>query len=358
VTDLPTAVCCSGPEAEEPGLLALDADGPTLTERFATDVPAPTYAAIAPDGDRCVTVHDHDGGRLRSYALEAEGFRELDRVSTGDEGPAYVALANGAGAALVANYAGGSVAIASIAPDGSFDGEPKVLDHEGSGPDADRQATPHPHSFVPRPAASGDRDALAHAPDLGTDEVWSYEVDPATGRIEPATPARRHVHDGAGPRHLAFHPGGHVGYVANELDSTMTVLAIDPASGGLDVVETVDTLPEAVRESERAENYPADVAVHPSGEWVYCSNRGHDSIAVFSIEEDGQVSPVEVVPTNGEWPRSIALAPDGQHLFVANRHSERVVTFSIDPTDGTLAPTDEVQSVPDPICLAVRPARV
>jgi len=191
---------------------------------------------------------------------------------------------------------------------------------------------------------------VAYVPDLGTDRLVAYGLDTAAGRLRPDAAPDVELHAGAGPRHLAFAPDGGYAYLINELDSTLTGLERDPATGAMSIVETVDTLPR----DYDGENYTADVHVHPSGEVVYGSNRGHDSIAVFDAAEGG-LTPRDHVPTGGEWPRNFALDPAGDHLFAENADTDDVHVFDVDD-DGGLHATDRAVTVPSPVCMQFRPS--
>jgi 6-phosphogluconolactonase len=185
-----------------------------------------------------------------------------------------------------------------------------------------------------------------YVPDLGTDRVWVYDFDPEAGRLEPADCGHVDVHAGAGPRHITFHPNDRYAYLINELDSTVTAFERDADTGGLESFATVTTLPDDFD----GENTTADIHVHPSGEYLYGSNRGHDSIAIYELDADGRPSLVGTEPTGGEWPRNFALDPTGRFLYAENADSDTIVTFRI-RDDGTLVRTENVVEVPSPVCM-------
>jgi 6-phosphogluconolactonase len=193
---------------------------------------------------------------------------------------------------------------------------------------------------------------FAISADLGLDEVFVYRFDPAKGTLAPDNPPFAKVNPGAGPRHFAFHTSGKFGYVLNEMQSTVTVFSYEPASGALHMLQTVSTLPKGFE----GETKTAEVQVHPSGKFLYGSNRGHDSIAVFEINNrKGTLTPIAYTPTLGKTPRNFAIDPTGSYLFAANQDSDSIVLFRIDPNTGRLTPTGHVLEVPSPVCVTFVP---
>jgi 6-phosphogluconolactonase len=176
--------------------------------------------------------------------------------------------------------------------------------------------------------------------------VFVYDLDPEAGTLEPADCGHVDVHAGAGPRHLDFHPNGHYAYLINELDSTVVAFERDADTGALEAVATVTTLPEEFD----GENVTADVHVHPSGDYLYGSNRGHDSIVSYELGDDGRPTLMEIESTLGECPRNFAVDPTGTFLFAQNRDTDDIVTFRI-LDDGTLDPTGDGVAVPSPVCM-------
>jgi 6-phosphogluconolactonase len=189
---------------------------------------------------------------------------------------------------------------------------------------------------------------FAISADLGLDEVFIYRFDAVKGTLTPNIPPSATVSSGAGPRHFAFHPSGRFAYVIDELQSTITEFSYDPASGALDVLQPVSTLPPDFK----GDSTGAEVAVHPSGKFLYASNRGLDSIAVFAINSrKGTLTLLAQAPTLGKTPRSFTIDPTGAYLFVANQDSDNVVQFRINPNTGHLTPTGQVLQVPSPVCV-------
>jgi 6-phosphogluconolactonase len=219
--------------------------------------------------------------------------------------------------------------------------------HKGTGPDPDRQEGPHAHQVLP------DRDGKhILAVDLGTDSVYSYRLS-AEGKLTLASTAK--LKAGAGPRHLAFHPSGKFAYVANELDSTIVVAAYDSARGVLTPGQRQTTLPPGAPTTPR--NYPAEVLVSADGRFVYLSNRGHDSVAVFAVADGGaRLTLVEARSVGGKYPRHISLDSSGRFLFAANQNSGTVTSFKVDQSTGRLTPSGTPLKTPIPVCVV--PTRV
>jgi 6-phosphogluconolactonase len=188
--------------------------------------------------------------------------------------------------------------------------------------------------------------------DLGLDEVLVYRFDAGKGTLAPNNPAFALVSSGAGPRHFAFHPSGKFGYVIDEMQSTVTVFSYESASGALHMLQTISTLPKDFE----GESAAAEVQVHPSGKFLYGSNRGHDSIALFTINSrKGTLTPNGYALTLGKTPRNFAVDPTGSYLFAANQDSDSIVQFRIDPNTGRLTPTGQVLEVPSPVCVIFVP---
>jgi 6-phosphogluconolactonase len=245
--------------------------------------------------------------------------------------------------ALVANYGGGSVSVLPIGKDGSLATATAFIQHQGSSVDPRRQQGPHAHS-INLDAAN----RFAFAPDLGLDKILVYRFDAAAGTLAANDPAWAAVAPGSGPRHFAFHPNGKFAYVINEMKSTVTGFRYDAARGALVDVQTVSTLPAGPVEG----NSTAEVQVHPTGKFVYGSNRGHDSIAVFAADAaTGQLTLVETESTQGKAPRNFGVDPSGQFLLACNQGSDTIVGFRIDQQTGALTPTGQKLDVPSPVCV-------
>lgn len=246
---------------------------------------------------------------------------------------------------LASNYTGGNVAVLSILPDGRL-GEPAdMVQHSGSGPDATRQEGPHAHSVNLSPD-----NRFAFVCDLGIDKIMIYRFDPITGKLSPAGKPFFQTAPGAGPRHFTFSKNDRNAFVINELNSTITSFEYNPANGILTELHTLSTLPADFT----GENTGADIHVHPNGPFVYASNRGHDSIAVFSAEPgSGRLKPIQHQSTLGKTPRNFALHPSGRFLLAANQNSNSIQVFSVDPATGKLTETGKSISISKPVCILV-----
>jgi 6-phosphogluconolactonase len=282
-------------------------------------------------------------GAVSAYAIEPSGkLKFLNQQPSMGADPCHLTVDRRRSNLLVANYTGGSVALLPILNNGSLGPAADVTQHEGSGP-KEQQKGPHAHCII---LDALERHALAA--DLGADKVMLYRFDPATRKLKPGKQPWTTMQPGAGPRHLTFHPSGRYVYVINELDSTMTTLNYNATAGTLTTLDTVSTLPAGFTET----SYCADVHVSPSGRFLYGSNRGHNSIVVFAIDQrTGKPSLVEHVSTEGNWPRNFVIDPTGWFLLVANQRSDNVVVFRIDPRTGRLTPSGQSAQIPVPVCL-------
>jgi len=230
-----------------------------------------------------------------------------------------------------------------IREDGSLGPATDFVQHEGSSVHPRRQKRPHTHSITLDPA-----NRRAFAADLGLDKILGYQVDLKNGQLMPGDPPWTEVAKGAGPRHFAFRPGGKFAYLINELANSIVAYAYDESSGGLDEIQTVSSLPDDFAGT----SYCADVHVSPDGRFLYGSNRGHDSIAVFGIDpQTGRLTPIEHVPTGGETPRNFGIDPTGRYLLAANQKSGNIIVFSIDQQTGRLVETGHRVEVPMPMCV-------
>ena len=248
---------------------------------------------------------------------------------------------------LVANYTSGSLAVFPIQDDGQLGQASDVVQHVGRGPDPNRQAGPHAHYITMDPTGQ-----YVLACDLGLDRVMVYRLDGSSGKLIPGDLPYAQVASGAGPRHLAFHPNGRFVYVINELDSTLVAFAYDATRGALQVVQTVSTLPEDFTGVSNC----AHVLVASSGKFVYGSNRGHDSIAIFAADEaTGRLTALGHQPTLGRTPRNFAIDPSGTFVLAANQDTNTIVTFRLNPATGSLTHTGHVADSPAPVCLVFGP---
>ena len=315
-----------------------------------TPVPNPSFLALAPDGRTLYAVREVRDGGVAAFRRDpgSGALTPLGRAPAGGPGPAYVSVHPTGRWLLVANYGGGSVALLPVGEDGA-PGEPvDVVRYEGSGPDPARQEAPHPHYI--RTAPDGRQVLVA---DLGTDRVIAYPQEGPDLALDAGRAVVTRAAPGAGPRHLAFAPGGAVVYLVNELHGSVTAWSYDGARGTLDALQTVSTLPEGFA----GENKSAAIHVHPGGRWLYVSNRGDfDSIARFEIDPlTGRLTPRGHQWEGIAWPRSFAFHPTGRWLLVANRRAGEVRVFAVDPGTGALTPTGERAAVPEPTHVLLAP---
>lgn len=283
-------------------------------------------------------------GSVSAFAIDGRSgkLRLLNRRPSGGSGPCHLAVDGTGRCVLVANYGAGSVATLPIRTDGSLDEPATVIQHHGSSANPQRQEAPHAHWI----GADPDNRFVAAA-DLGLDKVLVYRLDPGRAKLSPDDPPGVSVKPGAGPRHFAFHPSGRFAYVINELNCTLTAFAYDGKRGELKELETVSTLPGAFREGYST----AELEFHPTGKFLYGSNRGHDSIVVFAVDPDtGKLTRLQNEPSGGRTPRSFGIDPTGTFLLATNEHSDNVVVFRIDPNTGRLEKTQSVQT-PKPVCV-------
>lgn len=306
----------------------------------------PSFVAVHPNRRSLYAVSEVGGGAVAAFSRDPRtgALTPLNRQSSHGGGPCYVSAADGF--VLVANYGSGSVAVLPVQGDGRLGEATDWVQHHGSGANPRRQEGPHAHSFLADPARR-----FAFAADLGLDKILIYRLE--RGKILPNDPPAVSLKAGAGPRHFTFHPKGRWAYVINEIDSTVTVFAHDAARGALRPVQTLSTLPA----DSRGGNSCADLHVAPSGRFLYGSNRGHDSIAVFAIDgRNGKLRAVGHEPTGGKTPRSFALDPTGSFLLAANQDSDSVVVFRVNRQTGLPAPTGHSIRVSKPVCVKVTPA--
>jgi 6-phosphogluconolactonase len=321
------------------GLASLDAStGALVTARTVAETPDPSYLVLSEDGRFLYAVNELDDGLVSAFSVASGSLTLLGQQSTHGSQPCHLAVHPSGRYVLCANYGSGSVSVHPVLPDGSVGAATHVVQHSGSGPNPDRQEGPHAHMVACDPV-----EEYVFAVDLGTDSVYVYAIDLDSGRLTERS--RLALRPGAGPRHIAFQPDWLTAYVINELDSTLVVCDWSPATGRLSIIQTVSTRPA----DAAGDNFPAAVVLSADGRFVYGSNRGDDTIAVFTTYDDGRrVELVQTVPTGGEQPRDLAISPDGSTLYAANQRSDSITSFTIDRDSGHLAPLGTPLSWPQP----------
>jgi 6-phosphogluconolactonase len=308
----------------------------------------PSFLASSPDGRFLYAVHEVDqvdgkpGGAIAAFAIDrATGaLTPLGTQSTVGGGPCHVSVAGRL--AFVANYGGGSIAAYPIQDDGSLKPHSAFVQHTGSSVNPDRQKGPHAHGVTPD--ASG---TFLYVPDLGLDQVLIYRIDAAKHALTATTSAKI-TPAGSGPRHIAIAKHGRFAYVINEMTLTVNVYARDAVSGALTPVQTISTLPEGV--SPAKDLSTAEIILHPSGRFLYGSNRGHDSLVVYAVDAaKGTLTHLQHMPSGGRTPRAFNIDPSGAFLVSANQNSDAIATFRIDQASGRLTPTGHMAHVGKPV---------
>jgi 6-phosphogluconolactonase len=316
---------------------------------LAGEASRPSFVAIQLDGKHLYAVGEMSdfagkkAGAVSAFAIDPRSGKLtlLNQQSSGGPGPCYVAIDRAGKNVLVANYGGGSVACLPIQSDGSLAAATSFIQHEGSSIHP-RQKEPHAHSINLDPNGR-----FAFVPDLGLDKIMIYRFVAERGELTPHDPAFAVVAPGSGPRHLAFHSDGRHAYVINEIASTVTAFEYDPERGELTPRQTISTLPEDFR----GQSTGAEIQVHPSGQFVYASNRGHDSIAAFAVGSKGELTPLGQTSTQGKTPRNFGIDPTGKYLIAANQDSDNVVLFRINQDSGALEPTGQSVPISAPVCV-------
>lgn len=310
-----------------------------------------SYLTLHPNGGRLYAASeteatgDASGGSVAAF--EIDGATGL-LLTTGNRSlshgahPCYISTDETGQVLFAANYTGGNVALLPIAASGELGAAASVQQHAGElGPNAVRQDAPHAHCIVPMGESP-----FVCAVDLGIDAIVIYRYDAERRTLTPHGISK--IHRGAGPRHLIFHPEWPTGYIMNELDSTITLLKVDAELGTLTVGQAISALPAGYNEYNDA----ADIHLGRSGRYLYSSNRGHDSIAVFAVDQgSGELTLIQHVGCGGESPRNFAVTPDGGHLLVANQKTGNIVVFSVDAESGLLTKTASSLELPSPVCI-------
>ncbi|MFZ0683997.1 MAG: lactonase family protein [Terriglobales bacterium] len=335
------------------GIYAYRFDGSTgklVSLGLAAESTEPSFLAVDAGGRYLYAVNEtekYDGkatGAVSAFAIDSKDGKLglLNQLSSRGEDPAHVVLDRTGKFVLVANYTSGSVAVFPMLKDGRLGEATSFVQHKGSSINVERQNGPHAHAIAFSPD-----NRFAVVADLGLDQLLVYRFDAAKGTLG-AAPQTVKTAPGAGPRHLVFSSDGRFLYVINELQSTVVTYSYDAASGALHELQRVSTLPQGFS----GENTTAEIEIGPSGQFLFASNRGNDSIAVFAIDSRlGTLTAVETDSTGGKTPRNFVIDPSGRWLLAANQDSNDVVVFKIDAKSGHLAKTGETVQVPSPVCV-------
>ena len=325
------------------------ATGDLSKPELAAEIGNPNFLAIHPNGKflYCVgnvNVGGKGGGGVAAFALDAKTgtLTPLNQQLARGAGPCHINVDPSGKCVIIANYGGGSTDVFPIGDDGKLKELSTHVQHAGKGANPKRQEAPHAHSV------NISKDGkFAVVADLGLDQVLVYKLDAASAKIEPNDPPHCATAPGAGPRHFAFHPNGKLAFVINELDSTLSSLSFDAVKGELKTLKTVSTLTKPVKG-----NSTAEVVVHPSGKFVYGSNRGHNSIAAFKLDEKtGDMTLIGHGTEGVNTPRNFNIDPTGQYMIVGSQGTNKVVMFKIDQDTGALKPHGQPIDVGTPICI-------
>jgi 6-phosphogluconolactonase len=310
----------------------------------------PSFLAIHPNRRFLYAVNEisnylgQKSGAVSAFAIDrASGkLTLLNQVASRGADPCYVTVDKTGKYVLVANYTGGSIAAFPIRGDGGLGEASAFIQHTGHGTNPQRQEAPHAHSID---MSADNRFAIVD--DLGLDETLVYPFDSSSG-VLGSDPRIAKADAGAGPRHFALHPNGKFGYVLDEMGSQISVFSFDSKTGAMKSLQTISSIPKSFSGLDES----AEIEIAPSGKFLYASNRGHDSIAVFAVNSsDGTLSLVEYVPTKGSSPRNFEIAPEGSVLFAANEKSDNIVLFRINRQTGRLTATDKVLDIAQPVCV-------
>jgi 6-phosphogluconolactonase len=329
-----------------------DCKNGSLTPLSSTDkeIKNPSFLAIHPDGKHLYAVSEvgqvngKPGGTLWCYSINQKNGKLtfVNKQDTGGSGPCHVSLDHSGKVALAANYDSGSIASFALKEDGSIAEATSKIQHQGSSIDPDRQSGPHAHSIN----ASPDNHYVLVA-DLGLDKILTYKLDPKNATLQTAEIPFSKTPDGGGPRHLFFHPNENYVYVCNEMKSSVSAYKYSSEDGSMSLIQTISTLPAEIKG-----NSTAEIQIHQSGKFAYCSNRGHDSIAVFSIDEKtGKLSAQGHAKTLGSKPRHFCIDPSGSFIIACNQASDNIVIFKIDKESGALTQIGDTITLPSPVCV-------
>jgi 6-phosphogluconolactonase len=328
-----------------------ESSGELSGTELAAETVNPTFLALSPDrrflyaANEVGTWQGKPSGAVSAFSIDRSSGKLtlLNQQPSGGAGPCHLAVDKTAKCLLAANYGSGSVAALAIEADGRLKEPACTIQHQGASTNPQRQEGPHAHYITADP---GNR--FLFCCDLGLDKVLGYRLTPATASLVANDPPSVSAAAGAGPRHLAFHPSGRWVYVINELNSTLSAYEYDGTRGSLKELATVSTLPAEFK----GHNSCAEVQVHPSGKFVYGSNRGDDSIAVFSIDsKTGKPTFTGRHPTRGKTPRHFTLDPSGKWLLAENQDSNDIFVFRVNATNGSLEPVGNRTEVGSPVCL-------
>jgi 6-phosphogluconolactonase len=305
----------------------------------------PSFLAVHPGGRFLYAVNEDNTGMVSAFAIDpaTAKLKLLNQVSSKGSGPCHLSVDKTGKWLFVANYGSGSAAAFPVKADGSLGEASATFQHTGKSVDPQRQGGPHAHVATISPD-----NHFVWVADLGLDQILSYRIDPAKGGMTPNDPPFAKITPGSGPRHVVFRADAKFAYVVSEMGGTVSVYSYDAAQGVMKDVQTISTLPADYSGPKAC----AEIAIHPGSKFLYASNRGHDSIAIFKVDAaKGTLTAAGYVPTGGKTPRNFAIDPTGNFLLAANQDSNNVVVFKIDPQTGGLTPTGDTIEIGSPVSL-------
>ncbi|QKZ12060.1 lactonase family protein [Spirosoma sp. KUDC1026] len=315
---------------------------------------SPSFLALHPSGNYLYSVNEgsqsgpNKAGAVSAYAIDAKTGKLtfLNSQSSLGSGPCHVSIDRTGKTVFVSNYGGGSLAVLPVLEDGKLAAASDSVIDVGNGPDKQRQEKPHVHSAILSPS-----NKTVYVSDLGTDQVNQLRVNALTATVESAKPPFVAVKPGSGPRHLTFHPNGQFAYLAEELTSSVAVFRRNTATDELSLVQDgVKTLSDDFN----GKNTSADIHVDPMGKFLYQSNRGENTLAIFAIDQNGMLTKVGSESTMGKDPRNFLIDPKGNYLFAANQNSDNIVLFRRDAKTGKLTYSGQTIAVPSPVCVLIK----
>ncbi|HVE15136.1 MAG TPA: lactonase family protein [Chthoniobacterales bacterium] len=305
----------------------------------------PGFLTLSPNGS---SLYAGLARSVAAFSVQADGsLKKLNELESGGDDPCHVAVDRTGRYVFAANYENGTLACFSTNPDGSLAKRLSLTQFTGSGPDQSRQKTAHAHAVY-----LDAENKFLYACDLGSDRVWIFKFDATTGSLTPAESVAGKIPPGHGPRHLAFRPDGLRAYVLNEMGGSLTTFERDPKTGALTALETISALPSDKPQQNAS---LAELVCHPSGKWLYGSNRRDHTIAVFTLAADGRATLLENAPSEAKAVRSFAIDPDGHWLVAAGLSDNRLVVLKLDPSTGRVTPTDQTVPVDGPMCVLFVP---
>ena len=309
--------------------------------RLAAEASSPSYLTISEDRQYVYSVGEREAGTVSAFRWKdgQKGLELINKQAVPGRNPCYVDFGAKQNMVALANYSSGNVAFYPLEADGRISDKSFVFQHAGSGPNADRQEAPHAHCSI----FSKD-ERFVYVVDLGIDQVIAYPV--REGKVDSGFVALT-LAPGDGPRHMVFHPENNIAFIVNELSNSVVSTRIDPETGVMEIIDRDHTLPDDFT----AHSQCADIRITADGRFLYASNRGHNSIAIFTVDENAQLERIGTESVRGDWPRNFTLSPDEKFMLVANQNSDNITVFSVDQKTGLLTFTGYELSMSKPVCL-------